>query len=349
MNRLSFRETVSNLGLGTLFLTALGLTFLFQGSGQGEPSAEELIIYPATHKSAYPVCLNDTWAVWATSEVISAVPTRRGPDYLHRYYRQRLGEQDARYAYQAVYGSGVVPPVEIQESGLITHSTYNRLTWYDVDGQVHSPKEEIHGITSVYSDGVIQKKSHSTRDARGEHVVWIPFDGFQLDQQREFELAPIGKETQWVPYRNIRSGDVLLWMSPESLHLVDLSSQTEKVVPIGDPDLNEYERKHSRFTAFDDGLLLLDDDYVIDVQTGKRVTSYRDDKRIHGLFMMKHRVGYRIHEANLEAIDLSNPNAPPRKLHSFDKIAKLFPNDSGLLFWTGSEWKTIPWVQFARR
>lgn len=293
------------------------------------------------------MCVTDGWAVWRTSELIEETRHHRGQRFIHRFYRQRLSEPLASFAFRFVSGPGFGRGMTIDSDGTIVFVDRYTVKWCDPDGTIRSSDPVRDGmICRVYVDGVVvQAGSRVVNDGKEIEAApasFIPIKGRSLDFAHEVEIAPAGVKS--LSYGEpIRHGNVLAWMASKRLHLFNVQTGVASIMPADDKNETEFNLRNTRVIAFDGETVLAGSGVVIDANTGKRIASNWDDKRIISLFATRSRIGYRLKDGQLEAVDIMHPSRPP--MHLADVPHPLvFQSEAGLLIWTGAKWKTVPWL-----
>ncbi len=294
------------------------------------------------------VCVSDDWAVYRNSELIESTRFNRGPRFIHRFYRQQLSEPDANFAFRIVGGAGWGDHgVTIKPDGTIFFVDHHTMNWCDPDGTVRSSAEVRNGmIRRVYVDGiVVQAGSRSVNNGKGieaARALFIPIKGSNLDFEHELEIAPAGvKSLQYD--EPARHGDVLTWMAENTLHFFNLQTGARSTIPVDDKNGAEFSLRNASVSAFDGDTILAGSNVVLDAKTGNRLASNWNDKRINRLFATRSRIAYRLKDGQLDAIDIMHPNRLAVHLEVVP-TEPVWQNSKGLLIWTGTEWKLVPWL-----
>lgn len=266
---------------------------------------------------------------------------------IHRFYRQRLDEPVASFAFRKIGGRGWGQLMVVDSEGTIILADGNTVKWCKRNGAVSASEPANEGIRRVYTDGiVVQAGSRSVNDGKGieaARAMFIPFNKTALDVEHAVELAHAGQRNLMYS-EPARHGDVLAWMTADKFQFFNVRTRSSSTVPLDDKNQTELNLRNASVTAFDGETILVGSNVVVDAKTGNRFASNWNDKRINGLFTTRNRIGYRLKDGRLEAIDLMHQNHPPEQLAKVP-YPPVFQNDSGLLIWTGANWKTMSWLK----
>ena len=293
----------------------------------------------------------DGWAIWRTSPPVEIKRRSRLSRADFRIYRQRIPDPVAHLVLHTVQGAGFNPCQAIADDGtLITLSRMgNSVVWYRPDGTVEESVKvgERDKLLRAYLDGVILQANRThfidgfTPRVETSHF-FVPLRGKELDFDNQVKIRS-DADSPFQGTEPLRSGNILLWNTPQGLRRIDLKTGERSCVAIED-DGTQFNLRSAYVEAFDGQLALLGSNVVVDAQTGKRVATNWDDKRINYLTMTNEGIGYRVVDGKLEAIDLGQPEKPPVVL-SEEAHQPIARTASGVLMWTGDAWKTIPWYE----
>lgn len=332
----------------TLWCKALLVStfFLFEKSSL---RAEERQRIDPARDEARVVHVENGWALWRTSTPVEEFKGARIALATHRFYRQRLTEKEATYAFEKVGGAGWGSSlVAIEPSGVIVFAEGYFISWCDMEGKIEST-EEIHSgmFRRVYADGVVVQAG-STTSSDGKSVeaaaaYFLPFKGKAFDHKNQWKIAAAGVKS--LSYSEpARHGDTLTWMADNHLHFANLMARKRSKVAVEDRNKTELNLRNTSVTAFDGETILLGSNVVVDCKTGKRIATIWNDDRINYLFATRRRIGYRLIENTIDAVDLLDATRAPKFIEKTE-TRHIFPTSDGLVWWTGTAWKTQPWLQ----
>jgi hypothetical protein len=235
----------------------------------------------------------------------------------------------------------------IEPDGTIVFVDRYTVKWCNPDGTIRSSDPARNGmIRRVFVDGVVvQAGSRVVNDGKEIEAApasFIPIKGRNLDFAHQVEIAPAGVKS--LSYGEpMRHGDVLAWMASKRLHLFNVHTDVATILPADDKNKTELNLRNARAIAFDGETILAGSNVAIDAKTGKRIASNWGDKRINYLFAIRSRIGYRLNDEQLAAVDIMHSNRPPVHLATVSH-PPVFQSEAGLLIWTGARWKTVPWL-----
>ncbi|MEZ6055280.1 MAG: hypothetical protein R3C01_01120 [Planctomycetaceae bacterium] len=280
----------------------------------------------------------DGWALWRTQKPIDNGGARNSSAE-HSLYRQRIPDPNAHLVLNCVMAINANPFQAIADDGtLIAIWGSDNVRWIHPDGTVKDAdtKRGSHRM-GAYPDGIHVTEWNDKHDQLID--LFIPFRGEALDFENQIEIR--SRESRNWTAAPVRFGNVMVWSTPKELHTVNVKSGQRTSVPLDKKGEIKYGLKDSYVTAFDGEWALLGGGIVVDVKTGNRIADRWDDKRL-GLFATHKGIGYRVHEGNLEAVDVVRPDQPPVVLSKapYQPMAR---TASGWLLWTGQEWKRVPW------
>lgn len=330
-------------------MAALLLGFCFFEFLSDPTHAQDALTLRVDRQTADLLCVVDGWAIWRTSQPVEGRSGSRAAVAEFRIYRQRIPNPVAKLVLQTVAGAGFNPCQAIADDGtLLTLSrTGNSVVWHHPDGTVHESAEthESDRLLHAYVDGVILQRNRThfidpfTPKVETSHF-FVPLRDNTFDFDNQVELRSDGDST-FQSKEPLRNGNIMLWNTRQGLRRVDLSSGERSTISIED-DGTEFDLRGAAVEGFDGQLALLGSNVVVDVESGQRVATNWHDKRINGLTLTNAGIGYRVFEGRLEAIDLRQSESPPVVLSekAHQPIAR---TEAGILMWTGSAWKTIPW------
>ena len=91
--------TISGAKPWVFVASTLFLVVLLDDRCRSDEKVDVAVIKPAIVE-AKPLVVNNNWAVWRTTELIERARFFRGPLFTHRFYRQKLDEAEARFAFR---------------------------------------------------------------------------------------------------------------------------------------------------------------------------------------------------------------------------------------------------------
>lgn len=302
--------------------------------------------------TAHIVTVSEGWAVWRTSELIEETRFNRGQRFIHCFYRQRLSDPVADFAFRVVAGPGWGREriLTIAPDGTISFADGYAVKWCDSKRTISTSERVGNGmICRVYVDGiVVQAGSRSVNHGKGIEAApawFIPFDGMKLDFAHQLDIVPAGVRSFW-DTEPVRHGNVLTWMTPDRLHFFNLKKGERWTTLIEDKNTTEFNLQNCFVTAFDGQTILAGSNVVLDAETGKRLATNWNDKRINRLFATHDRIGYRTNQGQLDAIHIMDPTRSAVDLTNV-RSQSVWQDSKGLLFWNGTAWKHLPWLSAA--
>ncbi|QEG42587.1 hypothetical protein UC8_46290 [Roseimaritima ulvae] len=307
----------------------------------------------------------DGWAFWRTSQLIESTRNSRGQLLDHRIFRQRISETTATLVLQRTSGPGFNPCQAATPDGTLIclSPARDRVHWISPDGSVKKSQEIDSSERFVNSQRVVQEFAIEKAFQDGALIRWnrityipkkfkpklemwhtfAPFNDNRIDLAHQVTVRP---ETESMyPFQGsepFRAGDKLVWCANAELQAVDLKTGARSQIPLNRHDETEFNLRHASVSGFDGELVLLGSNVVVDVASGKRVATNWDDERINGIVMTHARIGYRVWNGNLEAVDLEDADREPVFLAKC-RQQPMARTTSGILVWTGEEWTTVPW------
>jgi hypothetical protein len=297
------------------------------------------------------LCVSGDWAVWVVSTPVEAERNFRLSRAVHRFYRQRLSEPDAKFIFEKT--SGAIGFRDVRNASfiavtgdgtLVSTGTYS-VQWHGPGGELHvSPA--IKGFQQLHPDGVLLKQPSGPAPLKP--IVFIPFRGRQLDLERAVEIVPEGMHRPGYTVYPVRHKDAFAWSEPKKLHFFDIRSGIRREV-----SMPPFQGDHHLFeaTAFD-GQTLACQAISFDAETGAALGGVEYWKRTHYLvFAVRNRIGYWLRKplmasrtGMLEAVDLASPDLRAVPLLEAPE-SPIGQSDEGLTVWTGREWKRLPWLE----
>ena len=139
---------MENLGLLFIHSMKLFCLLLFVGISWvplvafDKKANEEDLTDPPTilpnRKTAEIICVTDEWAVWRTHEIVKGTKGFRGFWCHLRFYRQRLGEPEAKFAFRREDSVGFGRGMKIGPDGTLVFRDYFKnehiICWFDMEG-----------------------------------------------------------------------------------------------------------------------------------------------------------------------------------------------------------------------
>jgi hypothetical protein len=270
---------------------------------------------------------------------------------VHRLYRQRLSEPEARLVHTETDGR-VEMLTTVTKNGTVALVKRGRLSWHPPNGtNVVEERTYPINILALYPDGAVRYDS----TGRGRFsVFFVSFKNDRLDMSSQIEIIPAARD---IHPPIARHGSLLAWIlmdvregpvsSPTdswdaTLHVYDLESGKQRSVKLGVPLHKSY-----RATAFD-GDILMAFSYVFDAKTGKNLNAVAYPTRpphLHEVFAVRNRIGYYILNESLFATDLLSRESPSIRLASAPKNGDCAQTAAGLIVWNGKKWEIIPWLK----
>ena len=296
--------------------------------------------------------VEDGWALWRTSQVIKSTIGNRGVRFNHRIFRHRIDDPIAKQAMEFVAGPGTNPCHSVTADGTLIclNKTGSEVQWYRPDGKIEKSQTLEHTcrIEKAYKDGVLihWTQTHNVTKFERKQKTWYsfaPFEGYEIDLSKQVQVrSDVGPLVYFRGDEPFRYGDELVWWMKDRLCVVNLKTGVNRDVVDQDHDGREFNLEKTYVSGFDGELVLLGSNVVFDASNGKRVASNWNDKRINCLVMTHNRIGYRIKDGVLEAVELENPDHKPALLAKSVQ-QPIGRTGKGILVWNGEKWKTIPW------
>jgi hypothetical protein len=287
------------------------------------------------------ICVANHWAVWRTSELIEKTAGYCGRFYVHRFYRQRISEPLANFAFR---GTGLVAygrNMTIESDGAIVFVERYTVRWCEPDRTMQSSEGVKEGmIRCLFVDGVVVQAGsrviNDGKDIENARASFIPFKGRSLDRAHEVQIAPAGAKS--LGYGDpVRHGHLLAWVTGETFYIFNLQSSTLVQVPT-----DGFNYATCRITAFDGETLVVGSLFAHDAKTGKRLAG----SQVVGpgnLFAVRNRIGYGVRDGWIEATDLTSAVRPSVRLSATSE-GPIGQGTEGLMVWTGGKWKVVPWL-----
>ena len=172
----------------------------------------------------------------------------------------------------------------------------------------------------------------------------MPIKGGKLVHDKKILL---NREKAGARRRYLRHGDMLAWLAPPKVHVVNLKDGSRKSTILS----RKVHSSHN-LVAFD-GETADVGVAGIDVATGKTLGT----RKYRPLLAVRNRVGYYLEERlkdkrkvghDLMAVDLRAADPKPAVLWAFAKLtpypAKVICGD-GMLLWDGNRWVKVAWLK----
>ncbi len=307
----------------------------------------------------------DDWAFWRTSKLIESTRYNRGQFFEHRIFRQRISEPTATLVLETTSGPGFNPCQTATADGtLICLSlAQDRVQWIHPDGTVKESQEidtserfvnsqrveRNFAIEKAFQDGSLIRWTRITyipKKFKPKLEMWhtfAPFKANRIDLTRQVTIRPETETLyQFRGSEPFRAGEKLVWCTNGELHIVDLKTGIRSQIPLDRREGTEFNLQNTYASGFDGDLVMLGGNVVVDVANGKRIATNWVDERINYMVMTHARIGYRILDGNLEAVELENPDRKPVFLSKCPQlpVARTKP---GILVWLDGAWRTVPW------
>jgi hypothetical protein len=236
-----------------------------------------------------------------------------------------------------VEGAGFNPFQAITDDGTLIAVSAKSVMWYRSDGTIDQSAKvgEAERLLRAYPDGALLQ----VRRAHKISHVFVPFRGKELDFDNHIEIRS-WDDRLWRA-EPVRNGNTMVWNTPEGLQNLDLKSgEKSSVVIKNDPP--QFNLRKANATAFDGRLVLLGSNVVVDVTSGERIATNWDDERINRLVLTHDRIGYRIWDGKLAAVDLEN--SPQKPMLMAEGVQQpIAETEKGILVWHGNRWIEIRW------
>lgn len=298
-------------------------------------------------QEAHLLVASEKWAYWQTAEPIDKNGPHGQTRYTYRTYRQQIPAKTATLVPEANKGLNR-RVVTIDANGALVVRGHRQIFWFRTDGTTaQSPKLEFEqSFLKVYDDGVIIKTRRASRNDNGPVMrtshSFTPLVGVEPDQENSIEIRS-ETDPKFGRSEPVRHGRELVWMTAQGLRAFNLDTARRTELPMDNKNETEFNLSNCHATAFDGELVLLGGNVVVDAKSGARVATNWADKRISNVFLTNRGVGYRLYEGKLEAVELRRPDQSAVLLSHASKKTLITSTETGLLIWTGHDWKTVPW------
>lgn len=293
-------------------------------------------IHPARDKADL-LWVSSDWAVWRKSTLIEETRHHRGQSFKHKYYRQSLTEDAARLMLEHSDGSGR-PQVTVTNQGdLVLTERGHYVAWHSNAG-TKSLSTEIKGlIVQLYPDGVLAKVPQKGA------ITYIPFDGRWLATDRTIEIAPAGIER--LQHRDpVRNNATFAWSTRGAIHLVDIASGKHRL--LNTPQFLGDQHIPSNFVVAFDDQTIISSAQAYDATNGEilgNVKYWEKGYSNRWLIAVRNRIGYYLQEKQILAREIDSSTREARLVSDAPHLP-IAQNSDGLILWTGTEWKRIPWL-----
>lgn len=299
---------------------------------------------PFNPANARLLAYTDKWLLWQTHKLIDSTRQYRAQLYVIRFYRQKIGEREAPLALET-RDTRVPWKATVLDDGTLVLCFRRRLVWVDNEGKSRSDgmyvkiDKEFADALALYPDGAVFRLWDDPRS------YFVPIEGGKLVHDKKVLL---NRQKAGGRRRYLRHGDMLAWLAPPKLHLVNLKDGSRKSFVFA-------RKLHSQqnLVAFD-GETADAGVAGIDAATGKALGTR---KKYRPLLAVRNRVGYYLQERlkdkrkvghDLMAIDLRAADPKPAVLRAFTKLppspAKVICGD-GMLLWDGNSWVKVAWLE----
>jgi hypothetical protein len=273
------------------------------------------------------ICADGTRAIWWTSELIEATRKYRAPSFIHRFYRQRIGERTAVLIH-TTRDTRVIFSGALMADGTFVLHHRSRMLWI-AEGDAVTTSEEPIRVYSLYPDGVILR---FLRPQHGKQTYFVPFEGNSLDVEAKVAI----------PDSTCRHESRFAWIADGRLHVYELKSKEETTVRL-EAELHPSQK----VTAFD-GETVMASVHAFDVKTGHLCGEKEYPRRpshLAHVFAVRNRIGYFIEEGTLFATDLDSSTGQPTSLLAAGKTPFHFQDAKGIRIWNGKEWILVEWLK----
>ncbi len=342
-----------------LWLLGMGWSFGSPAVGQ-EPRTIQV-----DRDEAALLLVVDGWAFWRTSQLIESTRNSRGQVFEHRIFRQPISKPTATLVLESTSGPGFNPCQTATADGTLICLSLarDRVQWIHPDGTVKESQEidtseqfvnsqrveRDFEIEQAFQDGVLIRWTRTTyisgtfTQTQKMWHTFAPYQGNRIDLTRQVTIRP---ETQTLyQFRGsepFRAGEKLVWCSNGELHIVDLKTGIRSQIPLDRRLGTEFDLQNTYASGFDGDLVMLGGIVMVDIANGNRIATNWVDERINYMVMTHDRIGYRILDGNLEAVELANPDRKPVFLSKCSQLP-VAKTKSGILVWIDGMWKTVPW------
>lgn len=320
------------------FLVALA----FYATKVSAAEKQDLQTIHPVRNAAILECVSEDWAVWRTSELIEETRSDRGQAFHHRFYRQRLTEPAARFAFGSV-GSRIGDPAAIRKSmaitpdGTIVVRDGYTVEWQHRNGSTDVSQRVEDMIRQVYADGILVQAGTSVLTGPAQ-ARFIPFKQNRLDFENEVEVPPTGiKSFQYG--EPVRHENVFAWLTSDRVHFFDLGSGRQSQILLVD----FFNSRILRVTAFDGATIVVGRRFAFDAESGTLLANPTGSDHYSGLLAARNRIGYSIQGGWLLAIDLVTSKRAPVRLAEVSQEL-LAESSKGITVYTPRGWKLVPWL-----
>ena len=204
-------------------------------------------------------------------------------------------------------------------------------------------------IEKAFQDGALirwTRITYTPKEFKPKLEMWhtfAPFNDNRIDLANQVTVRPKTESMyQFQGSEPFRAGDRLVWCINAELQVVDLKTGIRSQIPLDRRVGTEFNLQNTYASGFDGDLVMLGSIVMVDAANGKRIAANWADKRINYMVMTHDRIGYRILDGNLEAVELENPGRNPVFLSKCSQLP-VAKTKSGILVWLDGMWKTVPW------
>ena len=273
-------------------------------------------------------------AIWQTSELIESTRSYRAQSFIHRFYRQRIGQTTATLIH-TTQDTRVRFTCALMPDGTTVLHHRAGLSW--IGNGVKHHAAYIY-VTRLWPDGALAQLSPDGK------TYFIPFAGQSLDVQSKIEISE----------NACRHESQFAWIADSKLHLYSLKSKRRTTLP-----LEAKLHPSNKVTAFD-GETVMASVHVFDARTGRLIGERKYPKmptRFAYVFAVRNRIGYYCDKDKLFATALEDPKKQPvlimttgsslAQFHDKRGIARPahFQDKRGIHIWNGGKWVLVKWFE----
>lgn len=301
---------------------------------------------PSSERPARLLKVQSKYALWLSSELHPDTALHRAQTFTHRFYRQRLDQQQAELIYQLV-DTSVGYRGAIRDDGSMLLATRRQFHFVPRTGPaVKQDLDSLHCL-AVYPDGLLAEDWSARELAQFRPVYFLPFDGERLRLNDRILVVDAGvksfagEEGLGYPGEPYRWGDVLTWVVDSTLYTFHLKSRERKAVKLG----SDLHRSY-RVTAFD-GATVVCGIYAFDAASGQLLGEAEYPKRprnVASVFAVRNAIGYYYEGGALRATDLAASDGASIRVREAKPVVPL-QGDDGLTVWDGTRWTLVPWLK----